>query len=177
MARPRTVSHTVVVAATAESLYEMVSDPTRMGGWSPENTGATLAGPDTGRAAVGTVFDGHNRRGRMRWTTRCVVTAADPGERFAFSVRAWGLRTPLLRAPIASWEYRFEAVPGGTRVTETWTDDRAWPDAVANWPPAARRSRCSTCATSRSPCSASPGRPRRRAPVLSTAGYSSCASS
>jgi uncharacterized protein YndB with AHSA1/START domain len=132
MARPRTVSHTVVVAATAESLYEMVSDPTRMGGWSPENTGATLAGPDTGRAAVGTVFDGHNRRGRMRWTTRCVVTAADPGERFAFSVRAWGLRTPLLRAPIASWEYRFEAVPGGTRVTETWTDDRAWPDAVAN---------------------------------------------
>ncbi len=25
----------------------------------------------------------------------------------------------------------FEPVPEGTRVTETWTDDRRWPDPVA----------------------------------------------
>ena len=30
---------------------------------------------------------------------------------------------------VASWDYRFEAVDGGTRVTETWIDDRShWPD-------------------------------------------------
>ncbi|EST18605.1 hypothetical protein M877_38095 [Streptomyces niveus NCIMB 11891] len=47
-------------------------------------------------------------------------------------MHAIGLRTPRLRGPIASWEYRLEAVDGGTRVTETWTDGRrAWPDAVA----------------------------------------------
>jgi len=26
--------------------------------------------------------------------------------------------------PIATWEYRFKEVDGGTRVTEQWTDDR-----------------------------------------------------
>ncbi len=39
----------------------------------------------------------------------------------------------MLPGPIATWEYRFEPEAGGTRVTETWTDDRRrWPDAVAN---------------------------------------------
>jgi hypothetical protein len=48
-------------------------------------------------------------------------------------VGAIGLRTPRLRGPIATWEYRFESAPGGTLVTETWTDDRRrWPDPVAN---------------------------------------------
>jgi hypothetical protein len=47
-------------------------------------------------------------------------------------VVALGVGTPWLTAPVARWEYRFEAVEGGTRVTETWTDDRrAWPDVVA----------------------------------------------
>lgn len=75
------------------------------------------------------IFLGHNKRSPMRWT----VTAADPGERFAFDVQAWGLRKPWLRLPIVTWEYRFEPIEGGTRVTETWTDARrSWPDAVLN---------------------------------------------
>ncbi|MFD4787216.1 SRPBCC family protein, partial [Streptomyces sp. NPDC058459] len=37
-----------------------------------------------------------------------------------------------LRGPIATWEYRFEPAGEGTRVTETWTDDRrTWPDFAA----------------------------------------------
>jgi hypothetical protein len=61
------------------------------------------------------------------------VTAADPGRRFAFRVHQIGLRTPRVKASIATWEYRFEAEPsGGTRVVETWTDGRRrWPDALA----------------------------------------------
>lgn len=80
------------------------------------------------------VFEGRNKRGAMSWTTRCTVTAADPGERFAFRVHAIGARRPFLPGAIATWEYRFEAVDGGgTKVTETWTDDRrAWPDFLAN---------------------------------------------
>lgn len=131
MARTFTVSGSTTVAADPATVYAHVSDPTRMGESSPENLGATVAEP-RGEAYVGMVFDGHNQRGPARWTTRCVVTAADPGRRFAFRVVAIGLGTPRVKAPIASWEYRFDAVAGGTLVTETWTDDRrAWPDVAA----------------------------------------------
>lgn len=134
---PRTfqVSDSVVVDAPAETIYAQVSDPTQMGRWSPENRGATLAGDWADGARVGTVFDGHNERFGVGWTTRCVVMAADPGERFAFRVAAIGRHRPKLRAPVATWEYRFEPVDDGrrTRVTETWTDDRRrWPDVLAN---------------------------------------------
>ncbi len=132
MARTLTVSDSIVIDAQPSTIYEQVSDPALMGRWSPENRGATVTGGG-GAAHVGMVFDGRNKRGPMKWTTRCTVTAADPGERFAFRVHAIGRRRPVLRGPIATWEYRFEAVDGGTRVTETWTDDRrSWPDAIAN---------------------------------------------
>jgi hypothetical protein len=61
-----------------------------------------------------------------------VVTAAEPGRRFAFDVRKIGPRKPLIPGRIASWEYTFEPTEHGTRVTETWLDHRAgWPDWVA----------------------------------------------
>ncbi|MCZ7417377.1 MULTISPECIES: SRPBCC family protein [unclassified Streptomyces] len=133
MARRFTVSESVVVHADARAVYDRLSDPTQMGRWSPENTGATLRpGTDgAGPVAVGTVFDGHNKRGPFRWTTRCTVTEATPGERFAFRVTAIGLRRPVVPAAIATWRYRLETVADGTKVTETWTDDRRWPDAIA----------------------------------------------
>lgn len=129
MARTLTVSDSVLIACSPQVAWEAVSDVTQMGRWSPENTGARL--PSPGPPEVGTSFIGTNRRGRATWSTECTVTAADPGERFAFRVDRIGLRTPRLRGRNASWEYRFEEVEGSTRVTETWTDDRRWPDAVA----------------------------------------------
>ncbi|MEV7404595.1 SRPBCC family protein [Streptomyces sp. NPDC091267] len=132
MPRTMSVSDSIVVLAEPSAVYAQLSDPTAMGRWSPENRGAKVLGEKRG-AYVGMVFEGRNKRGKMRWTTRCTVTAADPGERFAFRVHAIGARRPLLPGAIATWEYRFETVDGGTRVTETWTDDRrAWPDFVAN---------------------------------------------
>ncbi|MDI9959995.1 MULTISPECIES: SRPBCC family protein [unclassified Rhodococcus (in: high G+C Gram-positive bacteria)] len=131
MARVLTVSDSVVVNADALSLYELISDPTRMGAWSPENLGATLRG-DRESAFLGMEFDGHNKRGRAQWTTRCTVTAADTGKLFEFRVHKIGLSTPRIPAAIATWQFRFSPVPGGTRVTETWTDDRrGWPDLAA----------------------------------------------
>ncbi|MEV7197297.1 SRPBCC family protein [Streptomyces sp. NPDC093510] len=138
MARTFTVSRSIVVQAPPSAVYEQLSRPARMGRWSPENLGATVPGADE-PATVGLVFEGHNKRGAFRWTTRCTVTAADPGRRFAFRVHAIGLKRPRLRAPIATWEYRFAEVKAdartagvATRVTETWTDDRrSWPDVVA----------------------------------------------
>ena len=73
MGRTLTVSGSVVIAADPESVYDHVSDPTRMGESSPENLGASGADLRDG-AYMGMVFDGHNKRGAIRWTTRCRPT-------------------------------------------------------------------------------------------------------
>jgi uncharacterized protein YndB with AHSA1/START domain len=132
MPRTMSVSDSILIRAAPSAVYARLSDPTAMGRWSPENRGARVLGEQ--RAAhVGMVFEGRNKRGAFRWTTRCTVTAADPGERFAFRVHAIGVRRPRLTGSIALWEYRFDEVGGATRVTETWTDNRrAWPDFLAD---------------------------------------------
>jgi hypothetical protein len=133
MARILTVSDTVDIDMGADELYSLISDPTRMPNWSPENRRATvLNSAEDGAAFVGMRFEGRNKRGRAAWTTRCTVTAADPGRRFAFRVHTIGVKKPRLRVANASWEYRFEPTASGkTKVTETWSDDRtSWPDPL-----------------------------------------------
>lgn len=133
MSREMFVSDSVFIpGVTAAEVYEQISDPTQMSRWSPENTSAEVDGPG-GSLSVGDVFVGGNKRGSVRWHTRCVVVAADPGERFAFDVIAWGLGSPRLKVKIARWEYTFVDGDGGTTVTETWRDARRkWPEFVAN---------------------------------------------
>ncbi|MEV6279201.1 SRPBCC family protein [Nocardia sp. NPDC051832] len=130
MRRVTTVFDSIHVAADPLVVYRQISDPTLMGRWSPENLGATVHQPRES-SYVGMEFDGVNKRGFTKWVTRCVVTAADPGSHFAFQVQAIGARKPWIRSGIASWAYHFTPEPGGTRVTETWTDDRErWPNAA-----------------------------------------------
>jgi hypothetical protein len=104
------------IAATPLALYDLVSDVTRMGEWSPETASCRWLGGATG-PAIGARFRGVNRHGWRRWTTTCTVVAADPGRRFAFDVRSGPL-------PISRWSYEFEPAGDGCRVTETWTDRR-----------------------------------------------------
>ena len=134
MGRPRTVSDSAVVAAPAEPIYRALSDPAQMGRWSPEATGATVVGDWSQGARVGLHFEGHNKknpwlRGRffpvLRWTTRCVVTAAEEPSHFAFraTLPLRGDRgEPRFTVDLATWDYVLESVEGGTRVTETWTN-------------------------------------------------------
>ncbi len=131
MGRDLQVSDSVVIHVDPSTIYDQVADPTQMPRWSPENTGATTSA--VGRTLrTGEVFDGSNKRGRARWHTECVVTAAEPGRLFAFDVRKIGPARPIIPGRIASWSYALEPVEGGTRVTETWTDLRTgWPDRVA----------------------------------------------
>jgi hypothetical protein len=106
---------TEVIAADAQALYALISDVTRMGEWSPETTSAWWVSGDG--PEVGARFRGVNRRGPVRWVTTCTVTAADPGRRFAFTVRfgPWS---------ISDWSYDIEPIPDGCRVTEAWVDRR-----------------------------------------------------
>jgi hypothetical protein len=134
MTREMTVDGSIWIDVTPEKAYDAVSDVTQMGRWSPENTGATVvraagAAGAAGAAYVGMHFVGSNKRGPARWQTRCTVTAADRGRRFAFDVDRYGLAPLLLPVSVASWTYDFEPQDGGTLVTETWRDGRTrWPD-------------------------------------------------
>ncbi|MEU8824584.1 SRPBCC family protein [Streptomyces sp. NPDC048636] len=115
------VSETIRIAVPPRTVYDTVTRVADMGRWSPECTGGEVRGGAAAEIRAGTRFTGRNRSDRRPWSTRCTITAADPGERFTFVVRAVGLR-------IAVWSYRFEPLDEGraTQVTETWIDQRGW---------------------------------------------------
>jgi hypothetical protein len=104
------------VAADPATVWGLVSDVTRMGQWSPETTSCRWLRGATG-PAVGARFVGTNRHGVRRWSTRCTVTAAEPGRRFAFDVDFAGVA-------ISKWAYELCEDPDGCVVTESWTDLR-----------------------------------------------------
>ncbi len=110
------VSVSKEISAPAEQVWAMVADVTRMPEWSPENESGVWLGGATG-PATGAKFQGKNRNGGRSWKTVAVVTAAEPGRRFAFLVKAGPFK-------VAEWAYSFEPTPEGCKVTETWTDQR-----------------------------------------------------
>lgn len=112
-------SGSIVVAASPESLYDMVSDVTRTGEWSPVCTACWWDEADDPDAArVGAWFTGRNVLPERTWETRSQVVAAERGREFAFVVGGSYVR----------WGYTFTPVDGGTRVTESW---EFLPDGIA----------------------------------------------
>ena len=108
-----TVSVSITIDAPPERVYDLVSDVTRMGSWSPECVRCEWLDADR------TKFKGHNRKGLTRWSTTATVVRDVPGEEFTFDV------TAVFGVPVARWSYRFEpAGDGGTTVTESWEDHR-----------------------------------------------------
>ena len=101
-------SESIVVARSPEVLYDMVSDVTRMGEWSPVCQACWWDDGDGLRA--GAWFTGRNELPERTWETRSQVVAADRGREFAFEVNSGWVR----------WGYTFTAVDSGTQVTESW---------------------------------------------------------
>ena len=114
---------TASIAADPVMVYDLVSDVTRMGEWSPETRSCRWV--DGTGPAVGARFHGTNQRWLARWTTTCTVTAAERGRRFAFDVR-WG---PWA---ISEWSYVMEPTDEGCQVTEGWADKRTTALRVAS---------------------------------------------
>ena len=111
-------SGSVVVARTADELYDMVADVTRMGEWSPVCTACWW---DSGATpVVGARFTGRNQQADRTWETRSAVVVAKRGHEFAFIVSETGTR----------WGYQFRPVEGGTQITESWN---LTPEVVAVW--------------------------------------------
>ncbi len=113
----------VRVDAAPEALYDLVTDVTRMGEWSPENVGGRWLDGAVG-PGVGARFRGRNRRGVMRWTNTCRVTEAERGRVFTF------VAPDVLGRPNTRWSYRFEPSGTGTEVTESFEMLRAMPGYV-----------------------------------------------
>jgi hypothetical protein len=101
-------SESVVVARSPEDLYDMVSDVTRMGEWSPVCRACWWE--DGQGPRPGAWFTGRNELPERTWETRSQVVVADRGREFAFVVGGSWVR----------WGYTFAPVDGGTQVTESW---------------------------------------------------------
>jgi uncharacterized protein YndB with AHSA1/START domain len=108
------------INATPGTVYELVTDVTRMGEWSPETVRCQWIDGAVG-PAVGARFEGVNQHGKARWRTKPRIVTADPGHEFAFVV-------PHLRRDLTRWTYRFVAEGAGTTVTESFEllEDIPW---------------------------------------------------
>jgi len=108
-------SVTVHIDAPPDAVWDLVSDVTKIGRYSPETFEAEWLDGATG-PAVGARFRGHvkrNQKGPTYWAT-CVVTECDPGLTFGFTVGQ------TVEKGLNSWRYELAASGGGTDVTESF---------------------------------------------------------
>ena len=113
-------SVTVHMNAPADKVWELVSDVTQIGRYSPETFEAKWVDGATG-PAVGAKFRGHvkrNGKGPVYWTT-CTVLVCDPGKEFTFGVGNGD-------TPLNVWSYTMAPSGDGTDVTESFTLAPRW---------------------------------------------------
>jgi hypothetical protein len=107
-------SVTVHMNATPPKVWDLVSDITRIGEFSPETFEAEWLGDATG-LAVGAKFRGHvkrNEKGPTYWTV-CKVTHCEPERDFGFAVM-------FAHRAVNTWRYQLVAAGDGTDVTESF---------------------------------------------------------
>lgn len=101
------------IEAPPEQIWDLVSDITRMGEWSPETIEAEwLDGADG--PVTGARFRGKNRLGPNTWSTKPRVLEAERGRVFSFKV-------PGRSGP--TWSYELHREGAGTRVVEKVRQD------------------------------------------------------
>ncbi|MGB8387813.1 SRPBCC family protein [Mycobacterium sp.] len=112
------VTETVQIDAHPDVVYRLITDLPTLASLAEEAVAMEWRKGDVVRP--GAVFTGHNENGGRRWSTKCTVTDAEPGRRFAFDVRYSVM-------PVARWQYDIVATDGGSRVTEsTWDRRPGW---------------------------------------------------
>ncbi len=107
----------VTVKASAEMLYDLVSDITRTGDWSPVCTSCWWD-DEVQAGQVGAWFTGRNEIPDRTWETRSVVVAAERGREFAWVVGGSFVR----------WGFTLAPTDTGTSLTESW---EFLPDGIA----------------------------------------------
>ena len=118
-------SVTVRIPADPERVYDLISDVTRMGEWSPECYRCDWI--DGAHApSAGARFKARNRRGLLRWSNTPTVIVADRPNEFAFSRHSLGAGEYV-------WRYRLRTHGDGTEVTESYEATRRESWIVSNF--------------------------------------------
>ncbi|WP_148612945.1 SRPBCC family protein [Nocardioides rubriscoriae] len=104
----RSHQESIKVDASAEALYDLVSDITRTGEWSPVCTSCWWDDEATA-GRVGAWFTGRNELPHRTWETRSVV-AAEHGREFAWIVGGGFVR----------WGFALVPAQTGTKLIESW---------------------------------------------------------
>jgi hypothetical protein len=113
----RSHQESVTVEVSPESLYDLVSDVTRTGEWSPVCVSCWWDDEaEAGR--VGAWFTGRNQLPTRTWETRSRVAVAERGREFAWIVGGSFVR----------WGFLLAALETGTVLTESW---EFLPDGIA----------------------------------------------
>lgn len=99
----------VTVNASPEAIYDLVSDITRTGEWSPVCT-ACWWDDEAEAGQVGAWFTGRNELPDRTWETRSQVVAAERGREFAWVVGGAFVR----------WGFTLAPADSGTILTESW---------------------------------------------------------
>jgi ribosome-associated toxin RatA of RatAB toxin-antitoxin module len=100
----------ILVNATPEAVYDLVSDVTRTGEWSPVCT-ACWWDDESEAGQVGAWFTGHNETPERTWETRSRVVSAERGKEFSWTVGG----------DMVDWSFRMApAEEGATTLTESW---------------------------------------------------------
>jgi hypothetical protein len=110
--REQSIRHhreSVTVNVSAETLYDLVSDVTRTGEWSPICTSCWWDDEVTA-GQLGAKFTGRNELPHRTWDTRSQVVAAERGREFT-----WVVGDGFVR-----WSYILTPEDTGTILSETW---------------------------------------------------------
>jgi uncharacterized protein YndB with AHSA1/START domain len=125
--RPMRGSASIRISASPPDVWNLVSDVTQIGRFSPETIAAEWLDGATG-PHPGVKFRGRvkrNEKGPIYWTS-CTVTECEPWRVFAFTVRSRPIGLPIApkNTVCLTWRYTFEpAGSGGTLVTEEFELD------------------------------------------------------
>lgn len=106
------VEASATVSAAPETLWDLVSDVTRMSEWAPETVSCEWL-DGVNQPLIGARFRGENEFGDKHRTLTCEITESAPGRRFQYVAKAGRLR-------VGTWTYDFDPQPdGSTVVTES----------------------------------------------------------
>ena len=108
----------LLIRATPEEVYRVITDVASMGERSNECHSAAWLPGGPQSAEVGARFRGRNKSGLARWARICEVVEAQPERRFAF--RTVPERIDLTRADSTTWRYELLPRADGTLVRHSY---------------------------------------------------------
>jgi hypothetical protein len=114
------------IEASPDVVYDLVTDISRMGEWSPECVACEWIGGADG-PVPGARFRGRNKNRLARWSTQPRVEVASRPVEFTF------VAGDLFRRDLTAWTYRMEADGSGTVVTESFELRRDIPWYLRLW--------------------------------------------